>query len=83
MTMTVMMARAHLSARATSTREPTELGPPPFVLKAQEDLHAPPHRLFEPHRDELAVAPDVAALALRSSSSGPAARARHGRRPHP
>jgi hypothetical protein len=42
------------------------LGPPAFVLKAQDDLHRRLTGLFEPHRDELAVAPDVAAIALRS-----------------
>jgi hypothetical protein len=36
------------------------------VLKAQEDLHRRLTGLFAPHRDELAVDPDVAALALRS-----------------
>ena len=41
-------------------------GPPPFVLKAQEDLHRRLTGLFEPHRDELAVEPSVAAIALRS-----------------
>ena len=41
-------------------------GPPPFVIKAQEDLHRRLTGLFEPHRDELAVEPSVAAIALRS-----------------
>ncbi len=40
--------------------------PPDFVVKAQEDLHRRLTTLFEPHRDELAVEPDVAAIALRS-----------------
>jgi AcrR family transcriptional regulator len=42
------------------------IGPPEFVLKAQEDLNRRLTGLFEPHRAELAVAPDVAAVALRS-----------------
>jgi AcrR family transcriptional regulator len=41
-------------------------GPPPFVLRAQEDLHRRLTGLFEPHRDELGVEPSVAAVALRS-----------------
>ncbi len=36
------------------------------MLKAQADLHGRLTGLFEPHRDELAVEPDVAAVALRS-----------------
>ena len=43
-----------------------KFGPPDFVLKAQADLHGRLTGLFEPHRDELAVEPDVAATALRS-----------------
>ena len=49
----------------TSGKQP-KFGPPEFVLKAQEDLHRRLTGLFEPHRDELAVEPDVAAIALRS-----------------
>jgi AcrR family transcriptional regulator len=66
----VMVAvRPHLlatfhEARADG-REPMT-GPPEFVLKAQEDLHRRLTGLFEPHRDELATEPDVAATALRS-----------------
>ena len=75
MTMTVMMAvRAHLMAaheeheheHGHAGADGPKLGPPPFVLKAQEALHLRLTGLFEPHRDELAVSPDVAALALRS-----------------
>jgi len=43
-----------------------KFGPPEFVLKAQADLHGRLTGLFDPHRDELAVEPDVAAVALRS-----------------
>ena len=35
-------------------------------MKAQAELNARLTRLFEGHRDELAVPPDVAAAALRS-----------------
>jgi len=71
MTMTVMMAvRGHLMAAHEDHEHagPGEHkhGPPPFVLQAQEDLHHRLTGLFEPHRDELAVEPDVAAIALRS-----------------
>jgi len=73
MTMTVMMAvRSHLMAAHEEHHRPQDadgkpaMGPPPFVLKAQEDLHRRLTGLFEPHRDELAVSPGVAALALRS-----------------
>jgi hypothetical protein len=46
--------------------EKPRMGPPDFVLKAQEDLHRRLTGLFEPHRDELSVEPEVAAVALRS-----------------
>ena len=49
--------------RASTSKPP---GPPAFVLKAQADLHRRLTGLFEPHRDELAVDPEVAATALRS-----------------
>ena len=42
------------------------IGPPPFVARAQEDLHLRLVTLFEAHRDELRVEPAVAAVALRS-----------------
>ena len=77
MTMAVMMAvRGHLmaahadhEAHHADRRDadgPPRIGPPPFVLAAQEALHRRLTGLFEPHRDELAVTPDVAAIALRS-----------------
>ena len=72
LTMSVMMAvRPHLMAmheeqeRAQTGKAPT-FGPPEFVMKAQEDLHRRLVGLFEPHADELAVDPEVAAIALRS-----------------
>ena len=72
LTMSVMMAvRPHLMAvheaheRAQTGKAPT-FGPPEFVMKAQEDLHRRLVGLFEPHADELAVEPEIAAIALRS-----------------
>jgi len=70
MTMAVMMAvRAHLvwdeeTHRADHTKK--HFGPPQFVLDAQAELHRRLTGLFEPHRAELAVEPEVAAVALRS-----------------
>lgn len=42
------------------------MGPPPFVIEAQEELQRRLETLFEPHRGELAAPPEQAALALRS-----------------
>ncbi|WP_344151618.1 helix-turn-helix domain-containing protein [Nocardioides koreensis] len=74
LTMSVMMAaRQHLMAaheagehQRTGPDGKPAFGPPPFVMQAQEDLHRRLTGLFEPHRDELAVEPSVAAVALRS-----------------
>ncbi len=74
MTMSVMMAVGqHLvgpprgaPARLGGTPRQWRARPPPFVLQAQEDLHRRLTGLFEPHRDELAVEPSVAAVALRT-----------------
>jgi hypothetical protein len=74
LTMAVMMAvRQHLVALHADPGAAHDapggkrgIGPPPFVLRAQEDLHARLTDLFERHRDELAIEPPVAALALRS-----------------
>jgi AcrR family transcriptional regulator len=68
MTMTVMFAvRRHLmSSEEHHQHDKKHFGPPQFVLDAQAALH---HRLtgiFEQHRDEIAVEPEVAAVALRS-----------------
>jgi AcrR family transcriptional regulator len=70
LTMSVMVAvRPHLihafHEQHTKGEKPAMV-PPDFVLKAQDDLHRRLTRLFEPHRDELAVEPDIAAVALRS-----------------
>ena len=46
--------------------EGPRVGPPPFVARAQEDLHRRLVTLFDAHRDELRVEPTVAAVALRS-----------------
>jgi AcrR family transcriptional regulator len=70
MTMAVMMAvRSHLwddEAHRHHHEGGKHFGPPQFVLDAQAELHQRLTGLFEPHRDELAVEPEVAALALRS-----------------
>jgi AcrR family transcriptional regulator len=69
LTMSVMMAvRQHLMATHEHhhSEEGPKFGPPPFVARAQEELHRRLTGLFEPHREELAVEPDVAAIALRS-----------------
>jgi AcrR family transcriptional regulator len=70
MTMSVMMAvRAHLMWDEESHKaDPVKkhFGPPQFVLDAQAELHRRLTGIFEAHRDELAVEPDIAAVALRS-----------------
>jgi AcrR family transcriptional regulator len=70
MTMSVMMAvRAHLMWDEESHKaDPVKkhFGPPQFVLDAQAELHRRLAGIFEQHRDELAVEPEVAAIALRS-----------------
>jgi len=70
LTMSVMVAvRPHLISAFHEEQEKGEkpvMGPPSFVLRAQEDLHRRLTGLFEPHRDELGVEPEVAAVALRS-----------------
>jgi AcrR family transcriptional regulator len=70
LTMSVMVAvRPHLMQAFHEDHKKSEkpsFGPPDFVIKAQEDLHRRLTGLFEPHRDDLAVEPEVAAIALRS-----------------
>jgi len=70
LTMSVMMAvRPQLIAAFHEEKEAgrkPQIGPPAFVLKAQEDLHVRLTRLFEPYADRLAVDPATAAIALRS-----------------
>jgi AcrR family transcriptional regulator len=74
LTMAVMVAvRPQLAAalhEAAEKGHKPRFGPPEFVLKAQEDLHKRLTGLFEPHRDELATTPEVAAIALRSLTFG-------------
>lgn len=69
LTMAVMMAvRKHLvpSDEEHGHEAKARFGPPDFVMRAQDDLHRRLTRLFEPHCDELATEPEVAAVALRS-----------------
>jgi AcrR family transcriptional regulator len=69
MTMSVMYAvRRHLVSASAELhrRDKAHFGPPQFVLDAQEELHRRLTSVFEAHRDELAVEPEVAAVALRS-----------------
>ena len=70
MTMSVMMAvRTHLMWDEVSHKaDPVKkhFGPPQFVIDAQAELHRRLTGIFEQHRDELAVEPEVAAVALRS-----------------
>lgn len=66
LTMAVMIAiRGHLNGgeHRGGGKHP---GPPAFVLEAQAELHRHLTALFDPHREELAVEPAVAAMALRS-----------------
>jgi AcrR family transcriptional regulator len=68
MTMTVMFAvRRHLgSHEELHKHDKKHFGPPQFVVDAQAELHRRLTGIFEAHRDELAVDPEVAAVALRS-----------------
>jgi len=70
LTMSVMMAvRPQLMAAFHEEKQSggkPQIGPPAFVLKAQQDLHVRLTRLFDPYADRLAVDPDTAAIALRS-----------------
>jgi AcrR family transcriptional regulator len=66
LTMTVMFAVRRHFMDHPHEHEDKPPGPPAFMIKAQEDLHRRLTGLFEPHRAELAVEPEVAAIALRS-----------------
>jgi AcrR family transcriptional regulator len=68
LTMSVMFAvRRHLGSHEELHRHDKKgFGPPQFVLDAQAELHRRLTGIFEAHRDELAVEPEVAAVALRS-----------------
>jgi len=68
LTMSVMFAvRNHLMAvKSAEPADQKHFGPPEFVLKAQAELHERLRSIFEPFAADLAVAPDVAAVVLRS-----------------
>ena len=70
LTMSVMVAvRPHLVASFHEEQEKGKtprIGPPEFVVKAHDDLHVRLTGLFEPHREQLATTPEIAAVALRS-----------------
>ena len=68
LTMSVMVAvRPHLiQAFHEDPDEQEAHGSARLRAQGQEDLHRRLTGLFEPHRDELAVEPEVAATALRS-----------------
>ena len=75
LTMAVMSAvRPYLAARIHEAARDKKKIPlsPPFMLKAQADLHDRLTGLFEPYADELAVDPATAALALRALTFGAA-----------
>jgi AcrR family transcriptional regulator len=75
LTMAVMVAvRPYLAARIHDAAQEKKKIPlsPPFMLKAQADLHDRLTGLFEPYADELAVDPATAALALRALTFGAA-----------
>ena len=64
LTMSVMMATRSAPDGRARPREGCRAaaGPPAFVVRAQAELNARLTRLFEAHRGELAVPPDVAAV---------------------
>jgi len=66
-----LAARYHEASHAQKKKQ-AHLGPPEFMLKAQEELHDRLTRLFAPYADQLAVPPETAALALRSLTFGAA-----------
>jgi AcrR family transcriptional regulator len=68
MTMSVMFAvRRHLGPHEELHKhDKKHFGPPQFVIDAQAELHRRLTGIFEAHRSELAVEPEVAAVALRS-----------------
>ena len=68
--MPVMLAlRGHFIAHAREAHAKEhhhKPGPPAFMADAQAELLQQLTSMFEPHRDQLTVAPEIAALALRS-----------------
>ena len=88
LTMSVMMAvRRHLMAAQRSTAAPTRrqaaVRPPPFVVRPRRTCTDGSPACSSPHRDELAVAPAVAAVALRSLIFGASRPSSGWRRAHP
>jgi AcrR family transcriptional regulator len=65
-----LAAMYHDASHAKKKQVP--FGPPEFMVKAQRDLHERLTGLFMPYADQLAVAPETAALALRSLTVGAA-----------
>jgi AcrR family transcriptional regulator len=64
----VLMSEGHAK---TGGRQPIPPGPPRFLVDSARDLHqALTELVFTPHRDELSVAPDRAARAMRSLVMG-------------
>jgi len=63
--MAVMMALRRLWMSQPEPR-PKPDGPPSFVTEANRTLHERLTEIFEPHRDELTVAPTAAASLLRT-----------------
>ncbi|HET6651880.1 MAG TPA: helix-turn-helix domain-containing protein [Nocardioides sp.] len=59
----LMAMRKHWMAHAKEDESP---GPPAFVVQSHEALLERLTEVFEPHRDELAVTPERAALLLRT-----------------
>lgn len=73
LTMSVLVAvRSQLMSPPGPGGQQRQVGPPEFVREAQELLHHRLTGLFEPHRDELGMSPEAAAVALRSLIFGSA-----------
>ncbi len=68
LTMAVMMATRRYLMDEGDQASPRDAkpGPPAFVVQAQSELNARLRGMFEAHRDELSVTPEVAATAFRS-----------------
>jgi AcrR family transcriptional regulator len=64
--MVVMMALRRLWMSSPTSGHEHRQGPPPFMVEANRALHERLTSVFEPHRDELTVEPQVAATLLRT-----------------
>jgi AcrR family transcriptional regulator len=64
--MVVMMALRRLAMSGSLDHRHRPAGPPAFLAEAQQTLHAMLVDVFTPHRAELGVDPDTAALLLRT-----------------